>query len=91
MAGQDGMVATTMRKHANDGTGHCRLCTAGAQTGCYAWPCQIYLAAEEAAASMTGSAALQGLMPGVSGNKICCIAFASDRSADAGESGGGDD
>jgi hypothetical protein len=56
MASQNGMAATTMRKHANDGTGHCRLCTAGAQTGRYAWPCQTYLAAEEAAASMTGPA-----------------------------------
>lgn len=58
MASQDGMAAATMRKHANDGTGHCCLCTAGAQTGRYAWPCQTYLAAEEAAASTIAPAAL---------------------------------
>ena len=44
-----GMAAALVLQHPDDGTGHCRQCTAGAQAGRHVWPCQIYLAAQQAA------------------------------------------
>ena len=38
-----------LRAHQDDGTGHCTICTAGAQTGRLVWPCQLYTAARTAA------------------------------------------
>jgi hypothetical protein len=35
-------------QHADDGTGRCRCCSAGAQTGRYQHPCDIRLAVDEA-------------------------------------------
>ncbi len=49
MVNNPNMPEDLMRKHADDGTARCRLCTAGAQTGRYVWPCQIYRAAKQAA------------------------------------------
>jgi hypothetical protein len=43
------MAAAIIRQHADDGTGHCRVCTTGAQAGRHVWPCQTHLAAEQAA------------------------------------------
>ncbi len=48
MVNNRNMPADLICEHADDGTGHCRVCTAGAQTGRYIWPCQIYLAARHA-------------------------------------------
>lgn len=49
MVNNPNMPEDLMRQHADDGTGRCLLCSAGAQTGRYVWPCQIYRAAEQAA------------------------------------------
>lgn len=49
IAGQPGMVEKLIRRHGNDGTGHCRQCTAGGQTGRNVWPCQLFLAATRVA------------------------------------------
>lgn len=45
MTAQDGMAAILITLHSDDGTGHCRQCTSGAQAGRHVWPCQTYLAA----------------------------------------------
>lgn len=34
-----------LEAHRDDGTGHCRVCSAGGQTGRSTWPCQLYAAA----------------------------------------------
>ncbi|WP_219417084.1 hypothetical protein [Pseudonocardia nigra] len=34
-----------LARHVDDGTGHCRVCSSGAQTGRHAWPCSIHNAA----------------------------------------------
>jgi hypothetical protein len=34
--------------HADDGTGHCRSCSCGGQTGRYTYPCDIRRAVDEA-------------------------------------------
>jgi hypothetical protein len=41
-------IARLLAQHVDDGTGHCRVCTAGGQTGRYRHPCALQLAAEEA-------------------------------------------
>jgi hypothetical protein len=48
MAGQTKMAEQLIVQHSNDGTGHCRRCTTGAQAGRHIWPCQTYLAARQA-------------------------------------------
>lgn len=45
---QPAMAARLAEQHRDDGTGHCRSCSSGAQTGRYTHPCYILLAAEEA-------------------------------------------
>ena len=52
MMNNPNMPEDLMHQHADDGTGRCCLCTAGAQTGRYVWPCQIYRAAAQAARLM---------------------------------------
>lgn len=59
MVNQHGMAATVIDQHVDDGTGHCRTCTAGAQTGRYTWPCLTYLAARRAAGTTSGAAAVK--------------------------------
>jgi hypothetical protein len=44
-----GMAARLIAEHTDDGTGHCRVCSAGGQSGRYVYPCAIRLAADEAA------------------------------------------
>ena len=39
-----------LQEHRNDGTGHCRVCSSGGQTGRITWPCQLYGAAQAAVA-----------------------------------------
>lgn len=52
IGGQPGMADRLVLDHANDGTGHCRLCSGGAQSGHYAWPCSLYRAATRVASRM---------------------------------------
>jgi hypothetical protein len=40
-----GMAERLVQAHADDGTGRCRVCSGGAQSGRYAWPCSLYTAA----------------------------------------------
>jgi hypothetical protein len=48
IATERGMADTIVHQHADDGTGHCRQCTTGAQAGRHVWPCLTYLAARQA-------------------------------------------
>ncbi len=54
---QPAMAERLVAQHADDGTGHCRCCTSGAQTGRYRYPCDILLAVHEAARRHTTKAA----------------------------------
>jgi hypothetical protein len=45
---QPASVALLLAEHADDGTKHCRVCSGGAQSGRYQYPCVLRLAAEEA-------------------------------------------
>jgi hypothetical protein len=56
---QPAATARLLAQHVDDGTGHCRVCTAGGQTGHYTSPCVIQLAAEEAHASRQSDEAVQ--------------------------------
>lgn len=38
-----------LRRHREDGTGHCMVCSGGGQRGRFTWPCQLYAAAAHAA------------------------------------------
>jgi hypothetical protein len=49
---QPGMAERLLVEHADDGSGRCRVCTAGAQTLRYRWPCSTQLAAAEAHAQV---------------------------------------
>ncbi|OZM83600.1 hypothetical protein [Pseudonocardia sp. MH-G8] len=42
LAGQPTAVARLLAEHVDDGTGHCRVCSAGPQAGRKVWPCQIH-------------------------------------------------
>jgi hypothetical protein len=44
-----GMSEAMLATHRDDGSGHCTVCTAGAQSGRLAWPCQTQMAAAAAA------------------------------------------
>jgi hypothetical protein len=46
---EPGMAERLLVEHADDGSGRCKVCTAGAQTLHYRWPCTTQLAAAEAA------------------------------------------
>jgi hypothetical protein len=52
IAGQPGMADRLMREHADDGSGRCTVCSGGAQSGRYLWPCSIYRAAINARESV---------------------------------------
>ncbi len=45
---EPGMAQRLLAEHADDGTGRCRRCSTGAQTGHYRWPCLIYHSADQA-------------------------------------------
>jgi hypothetical protein len=52
---QPGLAEDLMRKHRDDGSNHCRVCSTGAQAGRDVWPCRIYCAAKRAnSAAMLG-------------------------------------
>jgi hypothetical protein len=54
-----GVADTLLRIHVNDGTGHCRVCSAGPQAGRTVWPCRLRVLAEKACI-----AAARGSRPG---------------------------
>ena len=60
---QPGMAERLLAVHVDDGSGRCRVCSAGAFSGRYPWPCVIQLCAAEARA--TGSAAALRVIGGV--------------------------
>lgn len=45
---QPGMADRLLADHTDDGTGRCRRCSAGGQTGRYQWPCAIHRSATQA-------------------------------------------
>jgi hypothetical protein len=45
---QPQMIDRLALTHADDGSGRCRSCSSGAQTGRYAYPCSIKRAVDEA-------------------------------------------
>ena len=42
------MAQRLLNAHADDGTGRCRICSTGAQTGRFQWPCTIHKCARQA-------------------------------------------
>jgi hypothetical protein len=48
IAGEPGMAERMLAEHRDDGTGHCRVCTEGAQAGRKVWPCPLHGLAEQA-------------------------------------------
>jgi hypothetical protein len=46
---QPGMAERLLAEHADDGSGRCRVCSAGALTGRYRFPCAIQRATPDAA------------------------------------------
>ena len=44
----DALPRALLEIHADDGTGHCQVCSAGAQTGRYQHPCTIRTLAGQA-------------------------------------------
>ncbi|GAA1280942.1 hypothetical protein GCM10009609_51170 [Pseudonocardia aurantiaca] len=45
IAAEPGMADRLIREHASDPSGHCRVCSSGAQAGRSAWPCTLRRAA----------------------------------------------
>jgi hypothetical protein len=56
---EPGMAERLLVEHADDGSGRCRVCTAGSQTGRLTWPCQTQMAAAAAADTAHNPAAHQ--------------------------------
>jgi hypothetical protein len=50
MAAQPGLDRL-LAEHSDDGTGHCRVCTAGPQAGRRVWPCNLHGYATQARAA----------------------------------------
>ena len=45
---QPGMAQRLLTEHVDDGSGRCRVCSTGGQTGRYRWPCALRRYAEQA-------------------------------------------
>ena len=45
---QPGMAERLLSEHVDDGSGRCRVCSTGGQTGRYRWPCALRRYAEQA-------------------------------------------
>jgi hypothetical protein len=45
---QPGMAQRLLSEHGDDGSGRCRVCSTGGQTGRYRWPCALRRYAEQA-------------------------------------------
>ncbi len=54
IAGEPGMAQRMLDEHADDGTGHCRVCSAGPQAGRKVWPCPLRGLAEQASRHKPG-------------------------------------
>jgi hypothetical protein len=54
IAGEPGMAERMLVEHADDGTGHGRLCTAGPQAGRHTHPCRLRVLAEQASEATPG-------------------------------------
>jgi len=39
---EEGMAERLLAEHADDGSGRCRTCSGGGQTGHYRWPCTLH-------------------------------------------------
>jgi hypothetical protein len=48
LVSQPQMIERLAPQHEDDGSGRCRSCSSGAQTGRYRYPCPIRVAVEEA-------------------------------------------
>lgn len=48
IAREPGMADRLLAEHADDGNGHCRICTSGGQTGRHVWPCTLHSLAVQA-------------------------------------------
>ena len=48
------VIERLLAEHTDDGTGHCRVCTSGAQTGRQLWPCLLRGLAEQASTLAKG-------------------------------------
>ena len=48
IAAAPGVVEQLLAEHTDDGTGRCRVCSAGPQAGRQSWPCRLYDIAEQA-------------------------------------------
>jgi hypothetical protein len=53
---QPDAIARMLDRHVDDGTGHCRECSSGGQTGRSTWPCRLRVLAEEASRGAPGGA-----------------------------------
>ena len=49
---EPGMADRLLVEHADDGSGRCRVCSIGGQTGRFRWPCTIYDCASQATAEL---------------------------------------
>jgi hypothetical protein len=60
---QQGMAGRLLAEHADDGSDRCRVCSQGAQSGRYSWPCAISLAATQAASSSGRTSVIRVVPP----------------------------
>jgi hypothetical protein len=51
IAAEPGLADRLLALHVDDGTGHCRACPIGGQSGYLRWPCQIRILAARARAT----------------------------------------
>lgn len=56
IAAMPGMAERLLVAHADDGTGRCAVCSAGAQSGRYVWPCTLRTIALQATRCSRASA-----------------------------------
>lgn len=54
IADAPGLAERLLAEHADDGTGHCRVCTAGPQAGRQKYPCRLREIAEQANTLLPG-------------------------------------
>lgn len=56
IAAQAGAAERLLAEHIDDGTGRCRVCSAGPQAGRLVWPCNLHRYARAAAELLGGGA-----------------------------------
>jgi hypothetical protein len=47
---EPGMAQRLLAEHTDDGTGRCRVCSTGGQSGRFQWPCTLHRSAADAQA-----------------------------------------